>query len=53
MSDIFGKSNMEGSIGFFGFPVLVIIESGFSVFDLKIFRFSVLEPIAVFGFSLF
>ena len=44
---------MEGDIGFFGFPVLVIFEIGFSVFDLKIFRFSVLVPTAVFGFSLF
>ena len=40
-----------GAIGFFGFPVLVIFEIGFSVFDLKIFRFSVLVPTGVFDFS--
>ena len=43
----------EGAIGFFGFPVLVIFEIGFSVFALKISSFSVLIPTAVFGFPYF
>ena len=43
----------KGGIGFFGFPVLVIFEIGFSVFALKISGFSVLVPTAVFGCSLF
>ena len=44
---------MEEAIGFFGFPVLVIFEIGFSVFALKISGFSVLVPAAVFGFPYF
>ena len=40
----------EGGIGFFGFPVLVIFEIGFSVFAVKIFGFSVLVPTTVYDF---
>ena len=42
-----------GGIGFFGFPVLVIFEIGFSVFALKFSGFSVLVPTSVFCFPYF
>ena len=42
-------------VGFFGFPVLVIFEIGFSVFALKIYDFGIhcgfrFFPFLIFGF---
>ena len=46
------ETKNKGGIEFFGFPVLVIFDIGFSVFAVKIFGFLVLVSTAVFGFSL-
>ena len=43
----------EGGIGIFGFAVLAIFQTGFSVFVAKDFGFSVLVVIAVCGFFVF